>query len=57
MVLLRVLRAWTRTPDEAPDGGREHPLYPCNVPMRNGCYDERPLWSAIEKLLDENGSD
>jgi hypothetical protein len=25
--------------------------------MRNGCYDERPLWHAIEKLLDDNGYD
>jgi hypothetical protein len=57
LTLLRVLRSWTRTPDDEPDDGRAHPLYPCNVPMRNGCYDERPLWHAIEKLLDDNGYD
>lgn len=57
LTLLRVLRAWAHTPDAAPDDGRFHPLYPCNVPMRNGHYDEEPLWRAIEGLLEANGYD
>lgn len=57
LTLLRVLRAWAHTPDEESDDGRSHPLYPCNVPLRNGHYDEGPLWHAIEKLLGDNGYD
>lgn len=55
LTLLRVLRAWAHTADEDTDDGRAHPLYPCNVPLRNGHYDEEPLWRAIEKLLGDNG--
>lgn len=55
LTLLRVLRAWAHTAEEEPDGGRSHPLYPCNVPLRNGHYDEEPLWLAIERLLDNSG--
>jgi hypothetical protein len=43
--LLRVLRAYSRTPGNMPDSGRDDPLYPVSG------YGVRALWDAVNAAL------